>query len=114
MTENRATEHGATDCESSSRDAEKRWHDSAVFRSAAIYVVSVIGLAAAAFAAMVAWHSMLAAILVPVILTIGSVGALVRTYQMYKSGGVWPIWHGASWILLVVLMMFFDVPLSLR
>ena len=114
MTEHGATESEAIEYEASRRDAEKRWHDPVVFRAAAIYVVSVIGLAAAAFAAMTAWHSMLAAILVPVILTIGSTGALVRTYQLYKSGGVWPIWHGASWILLVFVMMFFDVPLAVR
>ena len=108
------TDYEATNHEASRRDAEKGWHDPAMLRAAAVYVVSVIGLAAAAFGAAMAWHSMLAAIMVPVILTVGSVGALWRTYQVYKAGGVWPIWHGASWILLVFVMMFFDVPLALR
>ncbi|HPX37343.1 MAG TPA: hypothetical protein PLH92_13615 [Mycobacterium sp.] len=96
------------------RDVEKRWHDPETFRAAARYVVSVVVLAALAFAAMAAWHSLLAAILVPVILFVGSMGALLRTYQLWKSGGVWAIWHGASWILLVLLMFFFDLPLALR
>lgn len=113
-TDHDATNHDATDYEASRRDAEKSWHDPVMLRTAAIYVVSVIALAAAAFAAMAVWHSMLAAIMVPVILTIGSVGAMVRTYQVYKAGGVWPIWHGATWILLVFVMMFFDVPLAVR
>ena len=108
------TDHEANNYEASRRDAEKRWHDPVMLRAAATYVVSVIGLAALAFAATTVWHSMLAAVMVPVILTIGSVGALVRTYQVYKAGGVWPIWHGASWILLAFLMMFFDVPLAVR
>lgn len=108
------TNHEATDYEASRRDAEKRWHDPVMLKTAAVYVVSVIGLAALAFGAAMAWHSMLAAIMVPVILTVGSVGALWRTYQVYKVGGAWPIWHGASWILLVFVMMFFDVPLALR
>lgn len=103
-----------TNQESSRGEAEMRWRDPVVFRAAAIYVVSVIGLAALAFGAAMAWHSMLAAIMVPVILTVGSAGALWRTYQVYKVGGAWPIWHGASWILLVAVMMFFDVPLALR
>lgn len=96
------------------RDVEKRWNDPGTFRAAAAYVFSVVGLAALAFAAMAAWHSMLAAILVPVILFIGAIGGLWRTYQIWKSGGVWAIWHGASWILLVLLMFFFDLPLALR
>ena len=108
------TDYEATNYEASRRDAEKRWHDPVMLRAAAVYVVSVIGLAAAAFAAMAAWHSMLAAILVPVILLVGTLGAAVRTYQVYKAGGVWPIWHGAVWILLAFLMFFFDVPLALR
>lgn len=96
------------------RDAEKRWHDPETFRAAATYVFSVIGLAGLAFAAMAAWHSLLAAVLVPVILLVGTLGALFRTYQVWKLGGVWAIWHGASWILLVLLMYFFDLPLALR
>ena len=108
------TNHEASNHEASRSDSERGWRDPVMLRAAAVYVGSVIGLAAVAFGAAMAWHSMLAAIMVPVILTIGSAGALVRTYQMYKSGGVWPIWHGASWILLVFVMMFFDVPLALR
>lgn len=96
------------------RDAEKRWNDPPTFRAAASYVVLVIALAGLAFAAMAAWHSLLAAVLVPVILFVGAVGGLLRTYQVFKAGGVWAIWHGAAWILLVLLMFFFDLPLALR
>ena len=103
-----------TDYEAERRDVEKRWSDPETFRSAARYVFSVIGLAALAFAAMAAWHSLLAAVLVPVILFVGAVGGLLRTYQVFKAGGVWAIWHGAAWILLVLLMFFFDLPLALR
>ena len=114
MTNHEATNHEATDYETSRSDADRGWRDPVMLRAAATYVVSVICLAALAFGAAMAWHSMLAAILVPVILTVGSVGAIVRTLQVYKAGGVWPIWHGASWILLVFVMMFFDVPLAVR
>lgn len=103
-----------TDYDAQRRDVEKRWNDPATFRSAAVYVVSVIGLAALAFAAMVAWHSLLAGILVPVILGVGAMGALWRTYRLWKLGGVWAIWHGASWILLIVLTFSVDVPLAVR
>lgn len=103
-----------TNHDAARRDAEKRWHDPETFHAAAVYVVSVIALAALAFAAATAWHSLLAAILVSVILLVGTLGGLWRTYQVWKIGGVWPIWHGASWILLVVLMFFFDLPLAFR
>ena len=99
-----------TDHDAVRRDAEKRWNDPATFRSAAVYVVSVIGLAALAFAAMVAWHSLLAGILVPVILGVGAMGTLWRTYRLWKLGGVWAIWHGASWILIVLFLFCLGVP----
>lgn len=114
MTNHEAFNHEASNHEASRSDGERSWRDPVMLRAAAVYVGSVIGLAALAFGAAMAWHSMLAAIMVPVILTVGSVGALWRTYQVYKVGGAWPIWHGASWILLVFVMMFFDVPLALR
>ena len=103
-----------TNYDAARRDVEKRWNDPPTFRAAATYVVSVVALAGLAFAAMAAWHSLLAAILVPVILFVGAMGALLRTYQVFKLGGVWAIWHGAAWILLVLLMLFFDLPFALR
>lgn len=103
-----------TNYDAARRDVEKRWNDPPTFRAAATYVVSVVALAGLAFAAMAAWHSLLAAILVPVILFVGAMGGLLRTYQVFKAGGVWAIWHGAAWILLVLLMLFFDLPFALR
>lgn len=98
------------DYEAVSRDVEKRWSDPPTFRAAVRYAVSVIALAGFAFAATVAWHSLLAWILVPAILFIGAMGAFVRTYQLWRTGGVWPIWHGTGWALLVVFLLFFNVP----
>ena len=99
-----------TDHDAERRDVEKRWSDPATFRSAATYVVSVMALAGLAFAAMAAWHSLLAGILVPVILFAGAMGGLWRTYQAWKYGGVWAIWHGASWILIVLFLFCLGVP----
>lgn len=99
-----------TNYDAERRDVEKRWNDPATFRSAATYVFSVIGLAALAFSATVAWHSLLAGILVPLILFVGAMGGLLRTYQVWKYRGVWAIWHGASWILLVLFIFCLGVP----
>ena len=101
-----------TDYEAERRDVEKRWSDPETFRSAATYVFSVIGLAALAFAAMAAWHSLLAGILVPVILFVGAMGGFWRTYQVWKYRGVWAIWHGAAWILLVLFLFCLEVPFA--
>lgn len=98
------------DYDAISRDVEKRWSDPPTFRAATKYVFSVIALAAVSFAATVAWHSLLAGILVPVILFLGAMGAFVRTYQLWRDGGVWPIWHGAGWVLLVLFLLCMDVP----
>jgi hypothetical protein len=93
-------------------DVEKRWHDPAMFRAAVTYVVSVVVVAGVAFAAAVAWHSLIAGILVPVILFAGGVGALVQTYRVWKAEGVWPIWQGAGWFLLLLMLVCLGVPVA--
>ena len=96
----------------SKNDVEKRWRDPQMFRAAVTYVVIVIALAGAAFAATVAWRSLLAAILVPGILFLGGVGALIRTYQVWRAEGVWVIWQAAGWLLLLLCLFFLGLPMS--
>ena len=91
-------------------DVEKRWHDPAGLRAAAVYVGSFIALAAGAFTATVVWHSLLAGILVPAILFVGGIGAFLRTYQVWRAEGVWVIWQGAGWILLLLFLLCLGVP----
>jgi hypothetical protein len=93
-------------------DVEKRWHDPAMFRAAVTYVVCVIAVAGVAFAAAVAWHALIAGILVPVILFSGGVGALVQAYRVWKAEGVWPIWQGAGWFLLMLTLVCLGVPVA--
>lgn len=95
-------------------DVEKRWHDPAAFRAAVTYVVAVVVVAGVAFAAAVLWHSFIAAVLVPVTLFVGGVGALVRTYQVWRAEGVWPIWQAAGWFLLLVMLMCLGVPVAVK
>jgi hypothetical protein len=95
-------------------DVEKRWHDPAMVRSAVIYVVSVIALAGLAFVVTVVWRSLLAGILVPGILFAGGIGAFVRTYQVWRAEGVWPIWQAAGWFLLLAFMFCLGVPFAVR
>lgn len=95
-------------------DAEKRWRDPAMVRSAVTYVVVVIALAAVAFAATALSRSLLAGVLVPGILFAGGIGAFVRTYQVWRSEGVWVIWQAAGWVLLALFFMFLGVPFAVR
>ncbi|MGY4708289.1 hypothetical protein ACXDF8_01735 [Mycolicibacterium sp. CBM1] len=93
-------------------DVEKRWHDPAMFRAAVTYVVAVVAVAGVAFAAAVFWHSLIAGILVPVILFAGGVGALVQAYRVWRVEGVWPIWQGAGWFLLMLMLVCLGVPVA--
>jgi hypothetical protein len=95
-------------------DVEKRWHDPPMFRAAVTYVVAVIAVAGVAFAcyAFIGDHSMIAAALVPAILFFGGVGAFVRTYQVWRARGTWPIWHGAGWFLFTLFLVCLAVPAS--
>lgn len=94
-------------------DVEKRWRDPATFRAAARYVGVVVALAAVAFIGVVMWRSLIAGILVPGILFAGGIGAFIRTYQVWRAEGVWPIWQGAGWFLLMLFLVCLGVPFSL-
>ena len=93
-------------------DVEKRWHDPAGLRAAAVYVGSVIAVAAIAFIVTVVYRSLIAGIMVPAILFVGGIGAFVRTYQVWRVQGVWVIWQGAGWILLLLFLLCLGVPTS--
>ncbi len=95
-----------------SDDVEKSWHDPAAFRAAVTYVVAVVAVAAVAFAATVVWHSRVAGVLVPLILFIGGVGALIQTYRVWRAEGTWPIWQGAGWFLLALMLLCLGVPVA--
>ena len=93
-------------------DVEKRWHDPEAFRAAVTYVVAVVAVAGVALAAAAIWHSRIAGILVPVLLLAGGVGALVQTYRVWRAEGVWPIWQGAAWFLLALMLVCLGVPVA--
>lgn len=95
-------------------DVEKRWHDPPEFRAAVTYVVAVVVVAgiALAFYALPGGRSLLTAALVPTIVFVGGVGAFVRTYQVWRAEGTWPIWHGAGWFLLALSLVCLSVPAS--
>ena len=93
-------------------DVEKRWHDPAALRAAITYVVAVVLFAGVAFAVTVIWHSLIAGILVPASLFVGGIGAFVKTYLVWRAEGVWPIWQGAGWILLMLMLVCLGVPVA--
>ncbi|MGV0811113.1 hypothetical protein ABQF34_04080 [Mycolicibacterium boenickei] len=91
-------------------DVEKRWHDPQMFRSAVGYVVAVVAVAGLALTFYAFDNSALSATLVPTIVFFGAIGAFVRTYQVWRAEGTWPIWHGAGWFLLTLSLMCLAVP----
>lgn len=91
-------------------DVEKSWHDPQMFRSAVGYVLAVLAVAGVALTFYAFDHSVLSASLVPTIVFVGGVGAFVRTYQVWRAEGTWPIWQGAGWFLLALSLMCLAVP----
>ena len=99
---------------SNARDAEKRWRDPAALRKAVTYGIGVIVVAGIAFViyAVVDKHSVILAASVPTILFLGGVGALVKAYLVWRDGGTWPIWQGAGWFLLTLMLVCLSIPWS--
>ena len=51
--------------------------------------------------------------MVPGILFMGGVGALIQTYRVWRAEGVWVIWQGAGWFLLLLCLFFLGLPMSI-
>lgn len=110
------------------QDVEKRWRDPRTFRSAAWYAAVVIALALLTMFGVVAWSAAFGGDCAPdefavcteparsillfgpaAILLLGGLGAFVQAYRVWRSGGRWPIWHGAGWALFVLMVMYAGV-----
>lgn len=109
-----ATDPGNPVRMSDARDVEKRWRDPAALRQAIEYGIGVIVVAGVAFAvyAVVDKSSVILAAAVPTILFLGGVGAFVRAYRAWRVGGTWPIWQGAGWFLLTLMLVCLSIPWS--
>lgn len=45
-------------------------------------------------------------VIAPIIVLLGALAALWRTYRSWRSGGRWQVWQGASWFLLALFVVF--------
>lgn len=107
-------------------DTEKRWHDPREFRRASLYTAVVIAVAAvvavgsllsggsqaeqcqdAAFRVCRDPERLVLAVGPPTVLLVGGLGAFGRTFRVWRAGGVWPIWQGAGWLLLALMLVYF-------
>ena len=54
------------------------------------------------------WRRIVPAILLPV----GSAafGALVKAYRVWRDRAAWPIWQGAGWFLLTLMLVCLSIP----
>ncbi|CAN3126607.1 hypothetical protein ACNUDN_01825 [Mycobacterium sp. smrl_JER01] len=92
--------------------AEKRLDHPGSHRAAVTYALTVVAVAAVAFAffAFGARDSVFAAALVPASLFLGGVGALIRAYRGWKASSGWTSWQGAAWFLLLLMLVTLAVP----
>lgn len=108
-------------------DVEKRWHDPGMYRRAVRYCVGVLIVAALLFLAIDEWASRRescaqsartfcdgasqGAILggPGLVLIIGTIGAFVTTYRIWRRHRAWPIWQGAGWFLMIVTLAYLTI-----
>ena len=108
-----------------SNDVEKRWNDPQRLRAATKYVGAVIAAAAVVVVGALLWANtnaeqcadadffvcrnperIIFLVGPPTILLLGGLGAFLKTYRVWRSGGVWPIWQGAGWALFVLMLVY--------
>lgn len=92
------------------RDVEKRWSDPGEFRKAAEFMITVTGVALVALLLIALPVGRQAGpgslVFAPAaVFLIGGVMAFVQAYRVWKRGGVWPIWQGVGWILMVLMLL---------
>ncbi|MCJ0902084.1 hypothetical protein [Rhodococcus sp. ARC_M6] len=103
-------------------DTEKRWSDPEEFRRAAIFTIVVVGTALVVLlldALAVGRQSGgsesggsesgisgigILAFAPSAVFLIGGLAAFVQTYRVWRRGGTWPIWQGAGWFLMVLML----------
>jgi hypothetical protein len=108
-------------------DVEKRWHDPGMFRRAVRYAVLVLAAAALVFAVVDEWASRREPCALAdsifcdtasramvlggpgLVLVVGTVGAFIVTYRMWRQHRAWPIWQGAGWFLLTVTLAYLAI-----
>lgn len=107
------------------QDVEKRWNDPATMRKASLYAVAVIVIAFVLMGIALVWGLNSGAdcsdaafavctdpqrqILVfgpTLVLLLGGLGALFTAFRTWQRGGRWPIWQGAGWVLLVLMVAY--------
>jgi hypothetical protein len=111
-------------------DVEKRWHDPGMFRRAVRYSIIVLAAAALVFAVIDEWatrreacgraertfcdSTSQAAVLggPGLVLMLGTVGAFVATYRVWRAHRAWPIWQGAGWFLLTITLAYLAIGAS--
>ena len=93
-------------------DVEKRWHDPDAFRAASLYVASIIAVAGLAFILflLIGREVPLSALGTPVVLLVGAIAAFIKTYRVWRAGGTWPIWQGAGWLVLTLMLVSLIIP----
>ena len=92
-------------------DVEKRWHDPAASRG--ISVCRIDHRPGRPFLRAVcgprprgaAW-----ALGTPIVFGLGCIGAFIKTYRIWRTDGTWPIWHGAGWFLLTLMLVSLSIP----
>lgn len=108
-------------------DVEKHWHDPGMYRRAAGYCIGVLVLAALVFVVIDEWAdrrepcgrsshtfcdgtSQTSILLGPgLVLIIGTLGAFIATYRVWRRHRAWPIWQGAAWFLMTVTLGYLAI-----
>lgn len=122
MTDEWQTAHDAE----SRRDVEKNWHDPNAVRAATWFTAVVVVIALAVMGAAILWsvasgqdecadaafavcqspQRYILAMAPTAIFLAGGIAAFVRAFRVWRTGGAWPIWQGAGWILFVLSVLY--------
>ncbi|MCX4095129.1 hypothetical protein [Nocardia sp. alder85J] len=107
-------------------DVEKRWHDPGMFRRAVLYTVGVVVVAALVLVVIQTWATRREACAAAatycdtasraaivggpgLVLMLGTLGAFLATYRVWREHRTWPIWQGAGWFLLVLTLAYLAI-----
>ncbi|ORM35544.1 hypothetical protein [Williamsia sp. 1135] len=91
-------------------DVNKDWNNPRAVRAGALYLGGFVLVGIALLVAYRQTDSRFWGFCAPAVFMIGGLGAFAQTYRAWQRGGLWPLWQGVGWFLLVMMLATLGLP----
>jgi hypothetical protein len=91
-------------------DTDKDWSNPRAVRAASLYLGAFVLVGIGFLVAYWQTDSRFWGFCAPAFFMLGGLGAFVHTYRTWQRGGLWPLWQGVGWALLMCMLITLGLP----